>query len=147
MSTPEFEELVSKGLLAFSNGHTYLAMNCLEAANRLEHSSIVASYLAYCLAVNRTAFDEAITLGREALAEEPNNPVFCLNLGRVYLLAGQKDEAIKTLRQGLVFCRDEQIIAELNAMGTRKRSVVPWLHRNHPLNKYLGLLLHRVGLR
>jgi Flp pilus assembly protein TadD len=146
MSTPEVEELVSKGLTAFNNGHTFLAMNCLEQALRLERSSIICSYLAYCLAVNRQNYDEAIALAREAAAEQPNNPVFCLNLGRVYLLAGRKDEAIRTFRQGLMFGRDEQLIAQLDNLGTRKRPVLRWLPRNHPVNKYLGLLVQRLGL-
>lgn len=147
MSTPEVQELVSKGLTAFNNGHTFLAMNCLEQALHLERSSIVCSYLAYCLAVNRKDYGEAIALAREAVAEQPNNPVFCLNLGRVYLLAGQKDEAIRTFRQGLTFSRDEQIIAQLDALGTRKRPAIRWLSRNHPINKYLGLLQQRLGVR
>lgn len=141
------EELVSKALTALQHGHTYLAMVCLEQAASFGHSSIIDSYLGYCLALNRQAFGEAIRLGERALHEEPNNPLFCLNLGRSYLLAGQKDDAIRTFRQGLAFSRDEALIAELNRLGTRKPTPFPALHRNHLLNKWGGIILARLGLR
>ena len=147
MVAPEAEEFLSKGLEALSHDHTYLAMNCLEQAMQMERSSIVCSYLAYCLAVNRQRYDEAVVLAREALAEQPNNPEFCLNLGRVLLLAGNKEEAILVFRQGLAFSRDERIIAELTVLGTRKSPVFRSLRRDHPLNKYAGILLTRLGLR
>jgi tetratricopeptide (TPR) repeat protein len=143
----ETEELVAKGLEAFTNGHIYLAMTCLEQAAKHGKTAIICSYLSYCLAANRQQYEEAIRLGHEALGQEPNNPAFCLNLGRVYLLAGRKVEAISTLRQGLAFTKDQQIIAELDKIGTRKPPVFRKLHRDHFLNKYLGLLLSRLGLR
>jgi hypothetical protein len=33
---------------------------------------------------------------------------------------------------------------ELSRMGVRKKPVIPFLGRNHPLNKYLGKLRHRL---
>jgi Flp pilus assembly protein TadD len=120
-------------------------MTCLEQAGEMQHSSIVASYLGYCLAVNRQEFEKAISLGKEAVAEQPNNPDFCLNLGRIYLLAGKKDDALAILRQGLLFSRDERIIAELEIHGTRKKPLIGFLHRSNPLNKYLGKLVALLG--
>ena len=147
MSTSEYEQLVSKGLEAFSNGHSYLAMTCLEQAVAIQHSSIVASYLGYCLAVNRQEYESAIKLARDAVSEQPNNPDFCLNLGRIYLLAGQYEDAVRMWRQGLMFSRDERIIAELESHGPRKKPLFRQLHRDHPLNKYLGKLFTSLGLR
>jgi len=147
MSVEEYEQLISKGLEAFSNGHSYLAMTCLEKAACLQHNSIVASYLGYCLAVNRQEYARAIALGEEAVAEQPNNHDFCLNLGRTYLLAGRKEDAIRILRQGLMFSRDERITAELERCGTRRKPVVRLLHRDHPLNIFLGKLFKLLGLR
>lgn len=141
------EELVSKALTALQHDHSYLAMVCLEQAATFGHSSIIDSYLGYCLARNRQAYQEAISLGERALHGEPNNPLFCLNLGRIYLLAGQKTEAIRIFRQGLAFSRDEALIAELDRLGTRKVPPLPILPRNHLLNKWLGLIQFRLGLR
>ena len=141
------EELVSKALTALTHGHSYLAMVCLQQAAACGHSPVIDSHLAYCLALNQQEFTEARRLGEQALNAEPNNPLFCLNLGRVCLLAGEKQEAIRIFRQGLAFSRDQMLIAELNRLGTRKPTVFPSLHRDHPLNKWVGILLARLGLR
>jgi len=141
------EELVAKGLEAIGHGHFYLAMNAFELAMKLQKTSVVASYLSFCQAMNRHDMLAAIELGEWALHEEPNNPAFCLNLGRVYLLAGQKPEAVRVFRQGLAFTRDQEIIAELEMLGTRKPSLFPVLHRDNLLNKWGGFLLARLGLR
>ena len=141
------EELVSKALTALTHGHSYLAMVCLQQATALGSSPIIDSHLGYCLALNQQDFAEARRLGEKALSAEPNNPLFCLNLGRICLLAGQKEDAICIFRQGLAFSRDEAIIAELNRLGTRKPPLFPAFHRNHPLNKWGGIVLSRLGLR
>jgi tetratricopeptide (TPR) repeat protein len=141
------EELVAKGLEAISHGHFYLAMNALEMAINLQKTSVVASYLAYCQAMNQRDLQQAIALGEWALGQEPNNPVFCLNLGRVYLVAGQKTEAVRVFRQGLAFTRDQEIIDELDRLGTRKKALFPALDRDNPLNKWGGKLLSSLGLR
>ncbi len=141
------EELVSKALSALQNDHTYLAMACLQQAEALGSSSIIDSYLGYCLALNHQDFPSAIRLGLSALHQEPNNPLFCLNLGRVYLMAGEKTDAVRVFRQGLAFSRDEQLIAELNRLGTRKPPVIVFLHRDNFINVLLGKLLVKLGLR
>ncbi len=147
MTQSDAEELLAKGLEALSHNHTHLAMTCLEQAARYDRNSIVLSHLAYCLAVNGRDIGLAIDMASEALAQEPYNPVFCLNLGRIYLLAGKRGDAIRTFRQGLAFIKDQAIIDELEKLGTRKKPVFPGLHRDHVLNRYLGLLLNRLGLR
>jgi predicted Zn-dependent protease len=141
------EELVAKGLEAIGHGHFHLAMSALEMAMQLKKTSVVASYLAFCQALSQRDLTQAIELGEWALREEPNNPLFCLNLGRVYLLAQQKTEAVRVFRQGLAFTRDLEIIAELDRIGTRKPAPFPFLHRENPLNKWGGVVLTYLGLR
>ena len=147
MKRTDAEELLAKGLEALTHNHTHLAMTCLEQAACYERSSIVLSHLAYCLAVNGRDIGLAIDMANEALAQEPYNPVFCLNLGRIYLLANRRADAIRIFRQGLVYTKDRAIIDELDKLGTRKDPVFSGLHRDHFLNRYLGLLFNRLGLR
>jgi hypothetical protein len=78
---------------------------------------------------------------------EPAQAVHYLNLGRVHLAAGQKAAAIRTLRKGLRFGRSRSIIQELKKLGIRKAPVVASLPRDHPVNKHLGLLFKRLGVR
>ncbi|RMF99810.1 MAG: hypothetical protein D6726_12385 [Nitrospirae bacterium] len=75
-------------------------------------------------------------------------PFFYLNLGRAYLHAGKKKEAVESLRTGLLYDNDNrEIISELRKLGIRRRPILPFLPRSHPINKYLGLLLSRISSR
>lgn len=147
VNQPELQDMVDKGLEALSHGHTYLAMTCLEEVIQFERTPVIISQLAYCRAANGKELDDAIALATEALDHEPSNPLFCLNLGRIYLLAGRREDAIAIFRQGLTTVRDQTLIAALESLGTRKPPVFPSLHRNHPLNRFFGKLLHRLGWR
>ncbi|HEY5973135.1 MAG TPA: tetratricopeptide repeat protein [Geobacteraceae bacterium] len=147
MLATQADDLVSKGLEAFNHGHTFLAMTCLEQAAHTDRSPDVVSRLAYCVALNRRIYDQAISLAREALASEPTSPTFCLNLGRIYVMAGMKEEALAVFRQGLSNSQDPAILTEMQALGRRKPPVFSSLSRGHFLNRYLGLILSRLRLR
>jgi tetratricopeptide (TPR) repeat protein len=147
MELTEAAELTQKGLLALEHGHTYLSMTYLEQAMKYGKTPVISSYLAYCHAVNGRDLDDAIELGRNALQADPANPEFCLNLGRVLLLSGRKDEAIAVFRQGLTTSLHPELIAHLDKLGTRKPPVFSSLPRNHFLNRYGGQLLNVLGFR
>lgn len=141
------EDLVAKGLVALDNDHIHLALVCFERAMEIDRRPIACSSLGLCLAAARGEFDRGVDLCREALGKEPAKTVHYRNLGRVLLLAGRKDEAILVFRQGLRLGRDEGIIRELHSLGTRIPPVFRSLERNHPLNKWLGIILGRLGFR
>ncbi|WP_442891754.1 tetratricopeptide repeat protein [Dissulfurispira sp.] len=90
---------------------------------------------------------KAISLCEDAIKGEPENPIHYLNLGKIYLHAGDKETAIHAFRAGLKYKINQQIIDELNKLQTRKPPVIPFLERNNPINKYLGIILSRLGLR
>jgi len=69
-------------------------------------------------------------------------PVFYLNLGRAYLKASRKGDAIKAFQQGLKSDPDNNDIQwEMRKLGSRKKPPVPFLKRSNPINKYIGLLV------
>jgi len=69
-------------------------------------------------------------------------PVFYLNLGRAYLKAGKKTEAVRAFQQGLKSDpENSDIQREIRKLGSRKKPPVPFLKRGNPINKYIGLLL------
>lgn len=123
------------------------ALVYFEKAMQLDNNPTNRSYLAFCIARERGQFKKAISLCEEALKEEPENPVHYLNLGRVYILTGQKTEAMRILREGLTYEENREIVDELVGLGMRKPPVIPLLNRRNPLNKYLGIVLNRLGLR
>jgi tetratricopeptide (TPR) repeat protein len=143
----ELNNLIRKGLAEVERGNTMVAMIHFEDAAKLENSPLVRSHLAFCLAMENRQMQKAATLCSGALQEEPGNPLHYLNLGRIYLLAGHKNRAIQTWRRGLKVGRNPQIATELKKLGLRKPPVLTSLRREHPLNKHLGLLLQKIGLR
>lgn len=147
MSGQDFRQLVKKGITAADDGNTLDALLHFETAARLGSTPILSSYLGYCLARERHQFKEAIGHCRQALAKEPEKAIHYLNLGRVFLAAGEKRLAINTFHQGMKRERLRLILAELKKLGIRRRPVVSPLSRTHPVNKYLGLALTRLRVR
>lgn len=140
-------ELFAKGVEALGNGHFYLARTCFERAVEEERTPRHCSYLAISLAKTLGACRESVSLGREAISREPENPIHYLHLSRIYLMASKRQEALEVLREGLKYGRDPALIRELEALGTRKPVVFKRLSRQHFLNKFAGILLARLGLR
>jgi tetratricopeptide (TPR) repeat protein len=72
-------------------------------------------------------------------------PVFYLNLGRAYLAAGRKNDALDAFKSGLKYdSGNRDIVSEVRVLGSRKKAVVPFLDRSNPINKYIGLLLRKA---
>ncbi len=147
MEQPRAEELFHKGLHALESDHIYIALACFEQAASIERTPLHCSYLAYCLAKGRSQFPDAISLCREALKAEPDNALHYLHLGRIYIAAGRRKRAIGALRRGLGCGDNAVILRELASLGERKKPVFRTLPRSHPVNKYLGIVLKRIGLR
>ncbi len=77
--------------------------------------------------------------GKQAIAA-----ILCLNLGRSYIAAGKRMDAIDSLEKGLKYEKgNRELNAELQALGKRKNPPLPFLSRSNPLNKYIGLLMHK----
>jgi len=89
---------------------------------------------------------KAITLlkkKKSSFGEEVLYPVFYLNLGRAYIAAGKKKDAIDAFEKGLQYdYGNNDLKKELRRMGLRKKPLVPFLARSNPINKYIGMLLH-----
>lgn len=147
MSATIASEFFRKGMEALDHGHLYLARFCFKWAVTEERSPNHCSYLALSIASTRGEAMEAVSLAEEAVAAEPDNPLHYLRLGRVCLLVGDKTRAMEVFRTGARFGGHPEIIRELEALGSRKPAVFRQLPRNHPANRYLGLILSRLGLR
>ncbi|MGD0267314.1 MAG: hypothetical protein ABSD47_20560 [Candidatus Methylomirabilota bacterium] len=147
MTGHDFLQQVERGAAAAEQGNTVVALIHLENAALHGSTPLLASYLGYCLARERHEFEKGASLCLAALEQEPGQAIHYLNLGRVYLAAGQRELAIKTLYRGLKLGGNRLILEELKKFGIRKELVFRSLPRSHPLNKYLGLLFARLGIR
>ena len=142
-----FNDLLRKGEQALKNGDTLVALLQFETAHAIKPLPGIKSKLAFCLAKERRQYQQAMNLCREALQAEPGNPDHYYQLSRIYLVAGQKRQAIKSLRKGLKFKRHQPIIDELNRLGARKEPVFSALPREHVLNRSVGILFTKLGSR
>ncbi len=79
------------------------------------------------------------------LAGRERDPMLYVNLGRVVLERGDRMKARDYFTKAYRMDNTNAPAAlELSRMGVRKKPVVPFLGRNHPLNKYLGRLRHQL---
>jgi len=147
MSRERYNILVERGMQAIDEDDTLLALVLFEDAARLSPTPRVKSCLAYCLAREQKQFQKAIAMCLSAQQSDPGRSLHYLNLGRVYLEAGQKARAIYAFRQGLKMERDQEIIDQLKRLGQRKPPPVTSLPREHFVNRKLGLIMSRVGMR
>jgi tetratricopeptide (TPR) repeat protein len=141
------DELFEKGIQFLRESNSLGALACFEKAFLQEKTPRIRSYLGYCIAAQRGQIAEALKLCRAAIEAEPGSPEHYLNLGRVYLRAKRKDEAIAALRKGLSAGDHSEIRVLLEDLGTRRRPLFPFLPRRHFLNKYTGLILRFLRLR
>lgn len=147
MEQGKAKELFDKGLQALDSDEPVRALSLFERALSIEPLPVVKSYFAYCIARERGQISHAISLCEEAIAVEKDKSLHYLNLGRIYLIKRDKVKAIQIFRAGLKHGIHPEIIKELERLGTRKKPVIPFLKRKNPINKYLGLVLSRLGLR
>ena len=124
-----------------------------QAAVQFAEDPLIMSYFGCLLAVvdkkyrsGVEACKQAISLlqARDLFEEEALYPVFYLNLARAYRAAGKKSDAIAALHDGLTYePGSAELKKELREIGVRKSPAVPFLDRSNPINKYIGMLLHK----
>lgn len=143
------EELFTTGIKLFKQKKYGDALSSIKTAiekggyeNANEVPPLYLSYLGLITALAEKKYRNGAAICEKAIKREFYNPVFYLNLGKVYVAGGYKLKAINAFYNGLKIDRTHaEIIAELKKMGVRRRPVIPLFTRTHVLNKYLGLLL------
>jgi tetratricopeptide (TPR) repeat protein len=143
----EAEKEFSRGLKALQEDNSLAALVCFEKANTLGDRPVYFSFLGFCAAKERGQVQKGILLCSAAIEREPENGVHYLNLGRIYLVAGNKQEAIRIFRKGLAYGPNQEIVWLLESIGTRKPPIIRSLSRDNLINKFLGKLLGKLGLR
>jgi tetratricopeptide (TPR) repeat protein len=123
------------------------ALASLERALEIWNDPQWHSRLGYCIAKERGHITRAFELCRASIAHDPGNPLHYFYLGKVYLIAGNTFEALQAFRHGTSLGHSPELDNALSSIGTRRPPVVPFLSRNNLLNKYLGIVLTRLGLR
>ncbi len=144
MKRTELDELTDAGTSALGLGEPLKALALLERAAEIDATPTVRSSLAYCMARERGQIRTGRKICEELIESDPENFFHHLNLGRILLLEGNRRSAIKAFRAAIEQTPHPQVIEELTKLGVRKTQVISFLHRDNPLNKYLGLLRGRL---
>jgi hypothetical protein len=72
------------------------------------------------------------------------SPELLLNQARAYLALHQRERAYRAVHRGITQWPDDPALRlAQDAMGWRRRPVLPCLSRANPLNRWLGRLRHR----
>ncbi len=139
--------MISKAKALIKSGESLRALSMLEKTNPEQELSPATTLYAYCIAKERGQIRKAIELCHRAIKHDLEETTHYYCLGRIHLLDKNRKEAIEVFREGLKHGKDPDIIAELEALGTRKPPPFKFLKRSNPLNKYTGLVLKIFGLR
>jgi len=111
-------------------------------------AALLFSYRGLCYLHKKNYRGEAVEICKIAAAMEFFNPDCFLNLGRVYLAHGNRKEAYKAFRKGLMIDpKNATIQREIRLMGARKNPVFTFLSRDHFLNRFFGKWRHKLNRR
>lgn len=137
--------IIEKGIGLARDGEYEKAVKVFDQDLCFTQHPTAMSYYALCLANVEGNFDKAISLCLMAAEKEFYNPEIYLNLGRIFLLNGQKAVAVRAFRKGLKFDNSHfGIMSEMRKLGVRRKPVISFLQRTNPVNKFLGILADRM---
>ena len=124
-----------------------------QASIQFPDDPLILSYFGCLQAIVDKKYRTGVETCKKAIAllkktssfgEEVLYPVFYLNLGRAYVAAGKKQDAIEAFTKGLKYDNgNSDLVKELRGMGKRKKPPVPFLDRSNPINKYIGMILKK----
>lgn len=146
MLNKEAEGSFEKGYQALEDNNWREATAFFEAAltleRRLSPKSPQARYRSYyglCIGLAKKRHQDAIRMCQSAVQLERYNPDLHWNLGRVLFAAGRKREAYRVFLRGVKQEPTHRgLVTDIKKMGVRKKPVLRFLRRNHPINVALG---------
>jgi tetratricopeptide (TPR) repeat protein len=149
-------EYVKKARACLRNGQRKQAYSVLlEASDLYPDHPVILSYCGWLQAVIDRRYKSGIFACRKAFvvfkSTNPHTmgvvyPILYLNLGRTFLAAGMKKEAVENFNKGLKHDKYHiELKKEMQLLGTREKPPVPFLSRSNPVNKYIGKMLHTTS--
>ena len=123
----------------------------LQATVRFPEDPLILSYYGCLQAIVDKKYRSGVETCKRAIlllkkqgafSEDVLYPVFYLNLGRAYIAAGKKKDAIDAFKKGLRYDNgNSDLKKELQGLGVRKQPPVPFLDRSNVINKCIGMVL------
>ncbi len=89
---------------------------------------------------------DGLDLCERACVLQSDRPEFFLNLAKARAACGHTRRAVMALRRGLELRPDHPgLLHEIDRLAPRRGQPLPFLRRQHPVNKHLGKILARLG--
>jgi tetratricopeptide (TPR) repeat protein len=147
----DLEELVEMGISAarvgqFERGLIFLA-EAYRHLSRDKHrlSGPLLSFYGLCLALHRGRIKEAAEFCWLGIEKDNYNPDLHHNMARVWMAGRSRRKAVEALEKGLALDPRHPGLKRLRLeMGTRHSPVLPFLHRDNPLNISLGRMRSKM---
>ena len=141
-SLAEFKE----GVKLLKDDYPQKALVKLQSAFESDkHNPFYLSFLGVSIARAQQNWAQATELCEKAVELNPKEIQFHLNLAEVCALAGRREMALHKLDYALgIFDDDPRLKRARSKVEKRRSSVLPFLRRDHFLNRELGKLRHRV---
>jgi tetratricopeptide (TPR) repeat protein len=151
MSTESIAELDPKaefkeGVKLLKNGYPKKALEHFRHAFECEKQNpYYLSFLGLSLGHAERKWDQASELCELAVQLKRKELQFHLNLADVYAAAGRREKALDAFDTALdLFGADERLVRARGHVEKRRSLLLPFLTRNHFLNRALGKVRHRA---
>ena len=146
---PEPDHMVEfrEGVQLLKNEYADKALPKLRRAFETDKNNpYYTSFLGVCLARAEHRWDEASDLCEKAILLKRTEIQFHLNLIEVYALAGRREQALLTLDHAVKSIGNDGRLKRLRGKLVKRRApMIPFLNRDHFLNRALGKLRHRFS--
>ncbi|MCC6129077.1 MAG: hypothetical protein IT186_04050 [Acidobacteria bacterium] len=144
-------ELIQMGVSAARSGGFERGLIFLSEAYRLlqgdaaKFSPVALSSYGLCLAKHKGRIKEAAEFCQLAIEREFYNPEHYGNMAKVWIQGRARRKAVDAIERGLQIDPGNKALRKLREeIGVRRRPVIPFLHRDNPLNISLGRMRHRI---
>jgi len=146
MTTDSSEEQFRAGKRYLKEDNMDKALRAFEKAYKEDRECpIYMSYYGMCKALRGGEMGLGLELCTRAIKKEFHKVEYYINLGKVYMAAGNKKGALKVFKTGLRFdINNEEINQFLIDLGFRSKPIIPNLKRSNPINKFLGIFFRRT---
>lgn len=135
-----------RGLELLRNNYPGSALLHLRRAVELDNDNpYYLSFLGVSVANALHKWADAEVLCETALKLKRSEPRLYLNLAEVYVKAGRRGDAAETIQMGIEHSGETALLVHaLDRLRVRRPALVPFVPRQHALNRGLGRLRHRL---
>lgn len=140
-------DALARARRAYEEGLLREALALSEAAHQIlqripgtpHQAGLVASFYGLLLGTVGRRPHQGLALAREAARGAFWEPRVYEHLARLHLATGERGDALAVIERGLHIAPDDRdLVALRRSLGVRQNLPIPFLPRNHFLNRWLG---------